>query len=196
MLCSICYGSGIIPLTRSPSRVMRRTMARLVSTRLPCAACKGTGYVPDPAPARTTPAAPESAAAAAPPDDTLSELRSLFGDEEAALFRKVLSLPGQAVLTSTAGATRRRGVHVVRSIWDDICRASAVVVDLTGSNNNVCLELGLAQAIGRPVLLMTQDGLGDSLFPEIAKLRVSRYSPAGRGLGRIVEGWCSTLAAS
>ena len=48
---------------------------------------------------------------------------------------------------------QRRGVHVVRSIWDDICPASAVVVDLTRSNNNVCLDLGLAQAIGRPVLL-------------------------------------------
>ena len=564
MLCSICYGSGIMPLTRSPSRVMRRTMARLVSTRLPCAACKGTGYVPDPAPARTTLAAPESAVPAVPPDDdTLSELLSCFGDEEAALFRKVLSLPGEAVrsgefsraqadanvhaieklmqaatlpvrndgeartqaarmdaviadqkslfvrpspegtrrgripdraasllqlltplkcflvdqtngsrhgrvekergvellrdlgramqklqdapdnavvrqiehfeLRSLAWSIRKyglrhhvmvaeplwgaaplvpdatcvffagapgmradvvrfcekrgltlkhapdaggsgqlrwdqiresvigvfdmtmasererasvchalglalalgryplvlakdgqtlpfdidiepqyltsaqrssgivakridealfgvhrvtgessvavtgrriapgsapvdgvhleetlggkihpprvllhpvwpaaypgpkprtcfhvmpfrqkwsdrvrdhvrraveacgyeysrgdqsRGVHVVRSIWDDICRASAVVVDLTGPNNNVCLELGLAQAIGRPILLMTQDGLDDALFPEIAKLRVSRYSPAGRGLGRIVEGWCSTLAAS
>ena len=82
-----------------------------------------------------------------------------------------------------------RGVHVIRSIWDEICRASAVIVDLTGLNENVCLELGLAQAIGRPALLMTQDDIGKALFPEIAKLRVSRYSPAGADVRKIVEGW-------
>jgi hypothetical protein len=86
-----------------------------------------------------------------------------------------------------------RGVHVIRSIWDEICRASAVVVDLTGLNENVCLELGLAQAIGRPVLLMTQDDPARALFPEIAKLRVARYS-SGRGdVRRIVQDWCAGL---
>jgi hypothetical protein len=86
-----------------------------------------------------------------------------------------------------------RGVHVIRSIWDEICRASAVIVDLTGLNENVCLELGLAQAIGRPMLLMTQDDVGRSLFPEIAKLRVSRYAPTGTDARKIVAGWRSTL---
>lgn len=85
------------------------------------------------------------------------------------------------------------GVHVIRSIWDEICRASAVVVDLTGLNENVCLELGLVQAIGRPVLLMTQDDPARALFPEIAKLRVSRYSTGRGDVRRIVQDWCAEL---
>lgn len=66
-----------------------------------------------------------------------------------------------------------KGVYVIRAIWDEICRASMVIADLTGLNENVCLELGMAQAIGRPALLMTQDDIGRSRFPEIAKLRLS-----------------------
>jgi hypothetical protein len=52
MICPVCKGSGISPLTDSPSRVARRTMARMVSFRVSCGACKGTGYRPDPERAR------------------------------------------------------------------------------------------------------------------------------------------------
>jgi hypothetical protein len=86
-----------------------------------------------------------------------------------------------------------RGVHVIRSIWDEICRSSAMIVDLTGLNENVCLELGLAQAVGTPLLLMTQDDVGRTLFPEIAKLRASRYTTVGRDVSRIVEHWCAAV---
>jgi hypothetical protein len=39
----------------------------------------------------------------------------------------------------------------IRAIWDDLCRASIVLIDLTGANLNVMIEFGIAHAIGRPV---------------------------------------------
>jgi hypothetical protein len=77
--------------------------------------------------------------------------------------------------------TSRRGdetedPNVIRAIWQEICRASDVVVDLTGLNCNVSLELALCQALGRRVLLVSRnDGTVERLFPEIAKLQIKKY---------------------
>jgi hypothetical protein len=68
---------------------------------------------------------------------------------------------------------------IIRSIWDNLCQASHVVVDLTGLNPNVALELGIAHALGRNILLVTQDGGKDAHFPSIAKERLHRYSTGG-----------------
>jgi hypothetical protein len=74
-----------------------------------------------------------------------------------------------------------RGDHVlapdiVRSIWDNLCQASHVVVDLTGLNTNVALELGIAHTLGRNVLLVSQDSGTGTHFPAIDKIRMHRYS--------------------
>jgi nucleoside 2-deoxyribosyltransferase len=71
---------------------------------------------------------------------------------------------------------------IIRSIWDEICRASHIVVDLTGLNINAVLELGMAHALGRNVLLITQDERPEQYFRAIAKTRMHRYvldEPAG-----------------
>jgi hypothetical protein len=69
---------------------------------------------------------------------------------------------------------------IIRSIWDNLCQASHVVVDLTGLNANVALELGIAHALGRNVLLVTQDDLDRAPFKSLGKLRVHRYSLTGK----------------
>src|SRR5262249_26790451 len=68
---------------------------------------------------------------------------------------------------------------IMRSIWDHLCQASYIIVDLTGLNANVALELGIAHALGRNVLLVTQDAAVAPHFPVIAKLRMHRYSLKG-----------------
>jgi hypothetical protein len=69
--------------------------------------------------------------------------------------------------------------NVIRSIWDEICRATHIVVDLSGVNANVCLELALAQTIGRRILIVARPSGKkaqiEGLFPEIAKLQVKFY---------------------
>jgi hypothetical protein len=66
--------------------------------------------------------------------------------------------------------------NIIRSIWDNLCQASHVVVDLTGLNANVALELGIAHTLGRNVLLVTQDSNKKGCFPSITKMRTHRYS--------------------
>jgi hypothetical protein len=65
---------------------------------------------------------------------------------------------------------------IVRSIWDEICRATYVVVDLTGLNANVALELGIAHTLGRNVLLVSQDQQPERYFRAVAKYRIHPYA--------------------
>jgi hypothetical protein len=80
-----------------------------------------------------------------------------------------------------AGLTYVRGdevdePNVIRSIWEEIAQATHVLVDLTGFNANVALELGIAHTLGKKVLMVGQDETIDHLFPSIRKLRVRVYS--------------------
>ena len=73
--------------------------------------------------------------------------------------------------------------QIVVSIWEEICRATHVTVDLTGFNLNVCLELGLAHALGRPMWLIGSDGTERTLstrLPGVAKWRCHTYPPNPR----------------
>ena len=70
--------------------------------------------------------------------------------------------------------------RIIHAIWQDICRAETVLVDLTGANLNVMIELGLAHAIGRPVLAVQGPDEPDIRPRHIEKLRVLPYdSPQG-----------------
>jgi hypothetical protein len=64
----------------------------------------------------------------------------------------------------------------LRSIWDEICRATHVVVDLTGLNANVALELGMAHTLGRNTMLISQDRQPEKYFRAIAKQRIHNYA--------------------
>jgi hypothetical protein len=65
---------------------------------------------------------------------------------------------------------------IIRSIWDEICTATHIVVDVTGLNANVLVELGIAHALGRNVLLISQDQDPERYFRALAKHRVHAYS--------------------
>ncbi|HEY6135827.1 MAG TPA: hypothetical protein VIW70_17775 [Rubrivivax sp.] len=82
--------------------------------------------------------------------------------------------------SAAAGMAYRRGDEaeegrIVHAIWDDLCRASVVLVELNGGNLNVMIELGMAHALGRPVLAVQRAGGHDLRPPHIEKLRVHRY---------------------
>ena len=70
------------------------------------------------------------------------------------------------------------GQQIIESIWEEICCATHVVVDLTGLNLNVCLELGIAHTLGRPTWLIGREGAERTLhdaLPGIAKWRCHTY---------------------
>jgi nucleoside 2-deoxyribosyltransferase len=75
------------------------------------------------------------------------------------------------------------GQQIIESIWDEICRATHVTVDLTDFNLNVCLELGLAHALGRPTRLIGREGTERELrtrLPGAAKWRCHAYGTDSR----------------
>jgi hypothetical protein len=54
-------------------------------------------------------------------------------------------------------ADEQRGMQILEDIWQGLCEASIVIVDVTGRNANVYYELGIAHVLGRRVILITQD---------------------------------------
>lgn len=62
---------------------------------------------------------------------------------------------------------------VMEQIWEQIQKAKVLLADLTGKNANVFYELGLAHAIGKPVILVTGN-LDDVPF-DLRHLRVIVY---------------------
>ena len=69
--------------------------------------------------------------------------------------------------------------EIIHSIWEETGQASHVLVDLTGFNPNVCLELGLADLLGKNSLLIGLAGTETRLFPNIAKRRCHPYGERG-----------------
>jgi tetratricopeptide (TPR) repeat protein len=67
---------------------------------------------------------------------------------------------------------------LISSIWQAINSARIIIADLTGKNPNVFYELGLAHALGKPTLILSES-LDDVPF-DIRHLRIIRYEPSGR----------------
>ena len=79
------------------------------------------------------------------------------------------------------------GQEIIARIWRELVLADGVVVDLTGFNPNVCMELGIAHTLGRPTLLLGRRGTEDKLFPSIAKLDCHAYDQPGKPTSGIVQ---------
>ncbi|WP_170971951.1 hypothetical protein [Rhodobacter sp. SY28-1] len=89
-----------------------------------------------------------------------------------------------------AGATVRMRVNRADNIWEHhaiiqdivslIARSQIIVADCTGMNPNVFYEIGIAHAIGREVILITQNM--DHIPFDLRHLRALTYHPNGEGL--------------
>ena len=97
-------------------------------------------------------------------------------------FRAALDWTVTAVSRAckSAGITYVRGdrvlePNIVMSIWQELCIATHVVVDITTLNANVFLELGMAHTIGRNVFVIGRDPASISAIPTLAKTRVHGY---------------------
>src|ERR1039458_615971 len=66
-----------------------------------------------------------------------------------------------------------RPSSIIHDIWKYVSGAAVLLADLTGKNPNVLYELGLAHAIGKPVVMVTQV-LDDVPF-DLRNLRVITY---------------------
>jgi hypothetical protein len=82
---------------------------------------------------------------------------------------------------------------VMNDIWSAISDARAVIADCTGRNPNVFYEIGLAHAVGKPVVLITQN-IDDVPF-DIRHLRYIQYDYTPRGMRIFEKRLADTLRA-
>ncbi len=101
---------------------------------------------------------------------------------------------------SKAGMTPIRANEIygtgtlMEDVWKGIQEAEVVVVDLTGRNPNVLYELGLADVIGKRVILLTMD---EQDFPsDLGGYRYIKYTDEGKGLLRFVDELQKNLTAA
>lgn len=74
---------------------------------------------------------------------------------------------------------------IVHDIWDLTKTAKIIVADLTGKNPNVLYELGLAHALAKPVILITES-LDDIPF-DLRALRIIEYNKNDPEWGDILK---------
>ena len=87
--------------------------------------------------------------------------------------------------------TDMRTGMIIEQIWEAICKSRAVIADVTGKNPNVFYELGLAHAIGKECIIMTQN---DSDVPfDIRHLRYLKYSDNEEGWKKLENDLCEFI---
>jgi len=96
-----------------------------------------------------------------------------FKDDILALYQKLkLDFENDFVFTNAGDLDNQQ--NILQDIVEGIYRASIVIADLTGLNPNVFYELGLAHAMNKKVIIITQD-LGELPF-DIKSYRAVEYS--------------------
>ena len=69
---------------------------------------------------------------------------------------------------------------IVSDVWNAIADAQVLIADCTGRNANVFYELGIAHALGKPVILITQSN--EDIPFDIQHIRVVNYDFTPRGM--------------
>lgn len=97
-----------------------------------------------------------------------------------------------ADLRHSDGETAREA-RILQRIWDGIAAAERIVVDVTGLNPNVFIELGMAHALGRDTLIVERAHAGQPppSVRNLEKIEFRRYADM-RQLRSMVADWLRT----
>jgi hypothetical protein len=96
-----------------------------------------------------------------------------WADDALALIRRCCQLEG---VSAIRGDDLFTTTDILDDIWRGIAEADFVVAEITGRNPNVFYELGMAHAIAKPVVILSQTG---SVLPvDLATRRVIHYEPS------------------
>lgn len=74
---------------------------------------------------------------------------------------------------------------ILRAIWEALGQARFVVADITLLNPNAVLELAIAQAMGKPLLVVSQHACVSRWLPPLDKVRVHSYRTDTHGLAAL-----------
>jgi hypothetical protein len=123
-----------------------------------------------------------------------------FRTERESVYEVLRECARQAGIAPVRGDTAE-GQEIIASIWQELCRATHVTVDLSGFNLNVCLELGIAHTLGRSMLLVAEKGTEQRIAKELpgcAKWRLHTYDAhpgSNSGLLTVVTRFFAQTAA-
>ncbi|CAD6491672.1 MAG: hypothetical protein CHKLHMKO_00176 [Candidatus Argoarchaeum ethanivorans] len=125
-------------------------------------------------------------------DETLCFVLIPFDENFVPIYNSIIK---KVVESSKLRCTRADEIFDTRSIIEDILehiqKARFLIADLTGRNPNVFYELGLAHAVGKEVILITQD-LKDIPF-DLKHYRCIVYEDSVAGAEKLKEGLMNTL---
>ena len=139
------------------------------------------------------------------PDGAVIADREVYNQVEMPVHDVFVSFPFEArfdtVFETIQGVAAQRSLQALRidrssfaaepvaeAIRQRVSESRVFIADLTGNNANVLNEIGLAQALGKPLVLITQDAPADAPF-NVRGLRILRYDEQDLlGLRRLVTG--------
>jgi hypothetical protein len=84
-------------------------------------------------------------------------------------------------------ADKLTGRSIVIDIWQSICECGVIIADITDCNANVTYELGLADALGKNVILISQTANPEWLAFDLLGLRLIVYSIQKDELPKLTE---------
>ena len=103
----------------------------------------------------------------------LPELRPIYEDHIKSVASKLGMTAARADDFFTAG-------NIIEEVWTAIVTAKVIIADCTGRNPNVFYEIGLAHAVGKPVILITRDQ--EDVPFDLRQRRYIRYELTPRGM--------------
>lgn len=115
----------------------------------------------------------------------VAELQPVYEDH----IQSVATSLGMSVMRADNFFTSH---SVISDVWRAIYSARAVIADCTGRNPNVFYEIGLAHAIGKPVILIAQTE--EDVPFDVRHLRYLRYSLTPRGMRDFEQKLGSTIS--
>jgi hypothetical protein len=104
-----------------------------------------------------------------------------FSDALAPVYKDhIANVAGRMSLTYARADDFFSAGEVIHDVWSGICNSDIIIADCTSKNPNVFYELGIAHAIGKPVILITQQS-SDIPF-DIGHIRYIAYEFTPRGM--------------
>ena len=107
-----------------------------------------------------------------------------FNDDFLALYEELKRVFGEEYEFTNAGDLDNQQ-NILQDIVDGIHQAQVIIADLTGLNANVFYELGLAHAMNKKVIIITQD-IGELPF-DIKSYRANEYSLQFNKIPALIE---------
>jgi nucleoside 2-deoxyribosyltransferase len=112
------------------------------------------------------------------------QMRPVYEDHMMTVARKL----GMSIARADDFFTSER---IMDEIWTAMVNAKTILADCTGRNPNVFYEIGLAHALGKPTILITQND--DDVPFDLRHRRYIKYSYTPRGMKEFEESLESTI---